>query len=84
MSHVDFEGSDAQSKKALFVQEMLRRGILASNLFYATLAHTEAHVERYLKAADEAFGLVAEASGQGRLMEALQGAPSAVGFQRLT
>ena len=33
--------------KALFIQLMLDRGFLASNLFYAMYAHTDEHVESY-------------------------------------
>ena len=84
MSHMDFEGPHAQTLKALFVQDMLGRGILASNLFYATAAHREEHVRRYLREADGAFAVLAEAQRSGRPEETLVGRPSAVGFQRLT
>jgi glutamate-1-semialdehyde 2,1-aminomutase len=42
-------GPDSQEAKTLFVQEMLQRGFLASNIFYATLAHKDEHVRKYAK-----------------------------------
>ena len=45
MGHFTFITDAPQTAKAFFVQEMLRRGYLASNLFYAMFAHTSEHVE---------------------------------------
>lgn len=38
-----------------FIQEMLKKGFLASAGFYAMYAHTEEDVKKYLKACDEVF-----------------------------
>ena len=84
LGHFAFEYDEAQAMKAYFVQLMLARGFLASNLFYAMLAHTPAHVKAYLAAVDEAFGLVAEAVGKGDLRKRMKGPPATVGFRRLT
>lgn len=78
-----FSGGDAQVAKTLFVQEMLRRGFLASNLFYASLAHTPAHVRAYGVAVDEVFGIIAKAMKAGTLGTLLNGPIAHSGFQRL-
>ena len=78
-----FPGPDAQVAKTVFVQEMLKRGFLASNLFYASYAHTPAHVRAYGKAVDEVFGIIAKAIKAGKLRALLKGPVAHTGFQRL-
>ena len=82
MAHFSFR-QDHSACKALFVQEMLSHGILASTLFYAMAAHTGEHVERYGAAASEAFQRIAQARESGALSSSLRGAPAAMGFSRL-
>ncbi len=81
MGHFAFQGQQPQEQKAYFVQIMLERGILASNLFYAMHAHTFADVERYLAACDQAFAAIAQAGDE--VARKLVGKPSTVGFKRL-
>ncbi len=83
MSHFSFEMKDAQALKAYFIQLMLEQGYLASNLFYASYAHTDDHVKSYLGAADMAFSEIARSVDQGSVYKNLQGKPSNVGFKRL-
>ena len=83
MSHFSFEDPDFLSYKAYFVQLMLERGILASNLCYLMLAHTDKDIDKYLTACDEAFALLAEARNKGDIKDRLQGKPAASGFKRL-
>jgi glutamate-1-semialdehyde 2,1-aminomutase len=83
LSHFVFECDQAMTMKALFVQNMLDRGILASTLFYSMLAHTDEHVVRYLEAADQAFAEVSAASTEGNLAARLRGEPAVAGFKRL-
>lgn len=61
MAHFSIDHEEFPSLKAYYVQLMLERGFLASNLFYATYAHTKEHVDHYLQATDEAFALMAQA-----------------------
>jgi glutamate-1-semialdehyde 2,1-aminomutase len=84
LSHFEFEIGDPLEQKALFVQEMIDRGILASTLYYAMYAHTEGDVREYLEAVDEAFSTVATAAVEGRVREMLRGMPAAAGFARLS
>ncbi len=82
--HFSFDEEEAQCMKAYFIQEMLDQGFLASNLFYAMLAHTKEHVFGYLVAVDKVFSKMADIHSQGKIKEALRGQPSSVGFKRLT
>lgn len=83
LSHFSFEHPEALALKAYFVQLMLERGFLASNLFYSMFPHTSDHVKAYLAAVDEAFGLLAEAVAKGDLKKRLRGGPATAGFARL-
>jgi len=84
LSHFSFDGEQGQSLKALFVQDMLDRGFLASTQFYPMLAHTPKHVDAYLQAADGCFANLARARQEGGPDALLRGAASAKGFARLT
>jgi glutamate-1-semialdehyde 2,1-aminomutase len=82
-SHFIFEYEDPQTLKAYFVQLMLEKGFLASNLFYAMYAHKEEHVEKYLEAVDTAFQEIALSINNGDLKQKLRGRPASIGFRRL-
>ena len=69
--------------KTVFTQEMLSRGFLAGGLIYVSLAHTPKIVDRYLKAAQEVFGLMAAAISRRRLNKMLKGPVCHGGFKRL-
>lgn len=83
MSHFAFAHEKAQSMKAYFIQLMLERGFLASNLFYAMYAHTEDHVRSYLEGVDKSFEEVARSIEQDDIDKKLIGKPSSIGFKRL-
>ena len=83
LSHFVFDDKDHLLMKAFFVQEMLAKGFLASNIFYSMLVHTKEHIETYLKAADEVFGRIKQLKDKGELRVALKGEPSASGFKRV-
>jgi len=84
LSHFVFEDEDALTIKALFVQLMLEQGFLASNLFYAMVAHQSEHVKQYLKAVDKSYSFIRESLDSGTLKTHLKGKPSSRGFKRLT
>ena len=66
-----------------FVQEMLARGFLATDRFYATCAHGEAEVEAYLVAVREVFAGLGSALRAGDLRARLKGPVKHTGFGRL-
>lgn len=78
-----FGGPDSFALQTLFTQEMLEQGILARNLFFGTLAHTDAHVKVYAKAADRAFAILKEAIDTGTVQKRLKGPTAHTGFARL-
>lgn len=84
LAHFGVVGEDAQVARTFFVQEMLRRGFLAGTGFYATYAHTPAHVEHYLDQAGRVFAEIVEAREAGDLEARLAGPVAHTGFARLT
>ena len=84
LSHFVFGAKDPLSLKALFVQLMLERGFLATNLFYAMYAHKEEHVTQYLMAVADVFTEITRSITQGDVEKKLNGLPANAGFTRLT
>jgi len=84
MSHFSFKQEENLELKALYIQLMLEKGILASNLFYAMYAHTMNNVDEYLTATDEAFSQIRIALDRGIVKDVLKGQPSQAGFKRLS
>ena len=78
-----FLGHDSQIVKTLFVQEMLRRGILATNAYYPSYVHSMAHVKRYIQAMDEVFAIIAKGIRGNTLQGLLKGPVAHSGFERL-
>lgn len=76
-------GKDSQALKTLFVQEMLDRHFLATNVFFASCAHTDAHIKKYLRAVDEVFVTLREAIKTKTIYKKLRGPIAHTGFQRL-
>lgn len=83
LSHFAIVHPQASELKALFIQEMLERGFLASTIFYAMYAHTADHVSSYLAAVDEAFAVLQNAIKNDNVKTLLKGRPSSAGFKRL-
>jgi glutamate-1-semialdehyde 2,1-aminomutase len=82
LTHFEFLADKALSIKALYVQLMLEKGFLASNLYYAMYAHTIKNVEDYLEAADHSFGEISEALAQNTVERKLVGDPAVADFKR--
>ena len=83
VSNFNFNSSENLTLKAFFIQLMVEKGFLASNIFFAMFAHTEDHVEQYLTAVDETFNQIAQINGSEKSNDRLLGAPSSAGFRRL-
>jgi glutamate-1-semialdehyde 2,1-aminomutase len=67
--------------KTIFIQEMLDRGFLVSNLIYVSYAHTQDIVDKYLENALDVFQLIAK--HKDNLEKLLKSEISHGGFQRL-
>ena len=83
MGHFSIDHEQFPSLKAYYIQQMIDQGILASNLFYVSYAHTEEHAGRYLEAADKAFAKIAEAIDKNDIDSRLRGKPSQTMFKRI-
>ncbi|MCX5815837.1 MAG: aminotransferase class III-fold pyridoxal phosphate-dependent enzyme [Proteobacteria bacterium] len=83
LGHFTFKGHKTLSMKALFVQLMLDRSFLASNLFYAMYAHKTEHIEKYLLALDAVFSEIAEAQQSNNIETKMRGNPAISGFKRI-
>lgn len=84
LGHFSFEYEKPLVLKTLFTQLMLEKGYLATTAFYASYAHKQEHIDKYLKAADEVFGFISEAIEKGGPEKYLKGPVCHAGFQRLT
>ncbi len=84
MSHLEFEYENSLALKTLYTQEMLKRGFLATNAFYASFSHTDQEVENYLSMADESFFVIKKGLVYDNISELLEGDVCQSGFQRLT
>lgn len=73
----------AMEVKTVFTQEMLKKGYLASNVIYVSLAHTKEIVDRYLHDAAEVLGRIAIALRSGKIEELLETPVCHGGFKRL-
>ena len=74
---------NALAYKTYITQEMLAQGILASNLIYASTAHTEAETAQYFEALDPVFSVISECE-QGRdIASLLKTSVCQSGFKRL-
>jgi hypothetical protein len=62
---------------------MLKRGFLASNVSYVSIAHTEDIINEYLLAAKEVFTLIENANNENNLSSLLEGPICHSGFSRL-
>ncbi|MBI3634346.1 MAG: aminotransferase class III-fold pyridoxal phosphate-dependent enzyme [Candidatus Yonathbacteria bacterium] len=76
-------GDRHQALKTLFIQEMLQRGFLASNMVFVSYAHTDAILNKYEKAVDEVFKILKSALDTNTVEKRLKGPVAHTGFARL-
>ncbi len=85
MSHFTLIGSeDVLIYKTYFIQEMLKRGYIASNAFYTSLAHSMEVINEYLDAVGDVFHQIADINTSKKKVEdCLEGPVCQAGFGRL-
>jgi glutamate-1-semialdehyde 2,1-aminomutase len=83
LASFSFNDADAPALTTLFIQELLARGFLASDRFYPTVCHEEAHVSAYLEAVEAAFTAIADARVRGEVRKRLAGPVKHTAFARL-
>ena len=83
MSHFKIQVLEWPYVKAYFVQKMLEKNFLASDLFYSMYAHTRANVDLYIAAVEEVFEDIANILSNGNIKACVNNEPSIMGFERL-
>lgn len=83
LGHFSFNYKDPLVLKTLFTQLMLEKGFLATNAFYASYAHKQPHIDKYLQAVDEVFSFISKAIKEGEPKKHLKGPVCHEGFKRL-
>jgi glutamate-1-semialdehyde 2,1-aminomutase len=78
----DHEGNPSQAFRTLFIQEMLKRGVLGQSLVISA-AHTDEDIEHTIRAADGALAVYAKAVANGTTDGLLAGRPVAPAMRRL-
>lgn len=83
LNHFTLDYEDELVLTTLFTQFMLEKAYLAYNQFKPSFAHREHHVEQYLMAVADTFGVLAKTIQEGDAASHLKGAPARRGFYRL-
>ncbi|MDD5491131.1 MAG: aminotransferase class III-fold pyridoxal phosphate-dependent enzyme [bacterium] len=84
IGHFSFVHKAPLVLKTLFTQYMLDKGFLATTAFYASYAYKKEHLQKYFKAVDGTFALIAKAVKSGTPEVKLKGPVCHAGFKRLT
>jgi glutamate-1-semialdehyde 2,1-aminomutase len=69
--------------KTLITKEMLKRGYLASTSFYASIAHSDDEVQKFLENLEEVIASLASLSSEVEYMNRIGGGLAHEGFRRL-
>lgn len=83
LPHFDFLYSNANECKTFFIQEMLKKGFLASNAFYVSYSHSEEVVEKYFREVDNIFNKLSEYLKNNKLNKYIETNICQSGFERL-
>lgn len=78
-----FRSANHLKYKTLVTQEMLKRGYLASNAVYSSIAHSPEIVSAYLQSLDEVFALIADCERGANVDDLLESPVCHAGFARL-
>jgi len=84
LGHFNFQDNNPLVLKTLFTQFMLEDGFLATNAFYASLAHTDEIVDLYLKSVNKTFKKIKGIIDEGNPEKHLKSEVCQSGFKRLT
>jgi glutamate-1-semialdehyde 2,1-aminomutase len=84
LSTYSFVSENALAYKTLIAQEMLKKNILASTNFYASIAHKDMYIDRYFTELDKVYGLIKKCENHElQISELLDGPICHSGFKRL-
>lgn len=84
LSTYTFKSENALAYKTLIAQEMLKKNIIASTNFYASIAHEDCFIERYFTELDEVYGVIKKCENKEfQIDKLLEGPICHSGFKRL-
>ena len=84
MTSYVFNSKNALKYKTLITQEMLKKGFLASTIFYACTEHTEDHLSNYFTELNDIFNIINKCESGGLYIDdILSGPVCQSGFKRL-
>lgn len=84
LSTYSFESPNSLAYKTLVTQEMLKKGFLASTIFYSCIDHNDEVISSYFTALDEVYNLIAKCeSEEFDINSLLEGPVCHSGFKRL-
>jgi glutamate-1-semialdehyde aminotransferase len=79
-----FKSENALAYKTLIAQEMLKKNILASTNFYASIAHENIYIEQYFSELDKVYGIIKKCEEKYlNINDLLEGPICHSGFKRL-
>jgi glutamate-1-semialdehyde aminotransferase len=79
-----FKSGNALAYKTLIAQEMLKKNILASTNFYASIAHEDFYIEKYFSELDKVYRVIKKCENQElKIDKILEGPVCHTGFKRL-
>lgn len=84
MGHFEFLYDNPLRLKTLYTQLMLKEGFLATTAFYASYAHKETQIKKYIISIDQVFKNIKEAIESKQINKILKGPVCHAGFRRLT
>ena len=84
LSTYSFKSEDTLAYKTLIAQEMLKKNILASTNFYASIAHEDTYIEKYFSELDVVYRLIKRCENHElQIDKILKGPICHSGFKRL-
>jgi glutamate-1-semialdehyde aminotransferase len=84
LSTYSFKSENALSYKTLIAQEMLKKNILASTNFYASIAHEDIYIDRYFSELDKVYEVIKKCEAHElNIDNLLEGPICHSGFKRL-
>jgi glutamate-1-semialdehyde 2,1-aminomutase len=84
LSTYSFTSENGSAYKTLIAQEMLKKNILASTNFYASIAHEDNYIQKYFSELDKVYAIIKKCENQElNINDLLEGPISHSGFKRL-
>ncbi|NQY23177.1 MAG: aminotransferase class III-fold pyridoxal phosphate-dependent enzyme [Campylobacteraceae bacterium] len=83
LSYFSFNYKNHNEIKTFFVQEMLILGFMSTTGYYASYAHSESDIEKYITAVEKVFKKISKALEGNKISELLKNDVCHSGFKRL-